>query len=244
MNMNMDMDMDIVDSIADFFNACEDTANLINFRDQIYPKINKILPHTRFACGALSTDDLHVADFINITFPSNYLDKIKKTSCPVMLRWLALKSPTHIDTSTLSFQSSSESWFNYFKQHNIKTLTVHGVLSINKKTIYFFVFGGVNDWTDYEIFMLKLLVPQLYCMFTDLNDAFNSHINSKKILTPREEQVLKLICKGNSNAEVARTLYISSWTVKVHVSNVIAKLKASNRSHAVAKAIGLGLLTS
>ena len=242
--MKTDMDINIVDSMAGFINACDDASNLMDFREKIYPTINQILPHSMFACGAVSIEDLRIVDFVNITFPDDYLEKINLTSCPVLLRWLGLKSPVHIDTNTPLLQSTSRTWFNYFGQHKINSLTVHGVVGLNKKHIYFFVFGGINVWTDHQELMLKLLVPQLYCTLTDLDNVFNSNMNSKKILTPREEEVLTLICKGKSNAQVARALHISSWTVKIHVSNLIAKLKASNRSHAVAKAMGLGLLAS
>jgi DNA-binding CsgD family transcriptional regulator len=238
-----DRGINTMDSMAEFINACDDASNLIDFREQIYPTVKNILPHSMFACGSVCIEDLRVVDFINISFPDDYLEKINLMSCPVLLRWLGLKSPVQIDTNTPLLQSTSRSWFNYFGQHRIKNLTVHGVVGANKKHIYFFVFGGINVWTEHEVLMLKLLVPQLYCTLIDLDNLFNSNMNSKKILTPREEEVLTLICKGKSNAEVARILHISGWTVKIHVSNLIAKLKASNRSHAVAKAIRLGLLT-
>lgn len=61
-------------------------------------------------------------------------------------------------------------------------------------------------------------------------------------LTPRERQVLGLVAEGRSNAEVGRELYISAKTVSVHVSNLMAKLGASSRGDAVARARRTGLL--
>lgn len=55
-------------------------------------------------------------------------------------------------------------------------------------------------------------------------------------LTPREEEVLRLVAEGRSNADIARTLFISAKTVSVHVSNVMAKLGAASRTEAVAVA--------
>ena len=61
-------------------------------------------------------------------------------------------------------------------------------------------------------------------------------------LTPRERQVLELLVQGMSNPEMADHLFISRSTVKVHVSNIFAKLEVSNRAEAIAVAIGSGLV--
>lgn len=56
-------------------------------------------------------------------------------------------------------------------------------------------------------------------------------------LTERELEVLALIVKGMNNGEIAEQLYISASTVKNHVSNVLSKLSAANRSEAAALAV-------
>lgn len=61
-------------------------------------------------------------------------------------------------------------------------------------------------------------------------------------LTPREREILALVAQGRSNGEIARRLYISTKTVSVHVSNILAKLGASGRTEAAALARGRGLL--
>ncbi len=60
--------------------------------------------------------------------------------------------------------------------------------------------------------------------------------NSQEVLTPREVEVLGLLSKGANNQEIAETLFISIRTVKAHVSNILAKLNAKSRSHAISKA--------
>ncbi|HEX3907463.1 MAG TPA: AAA family ATPase [Mycobacteriales bacterium] len=61
-------------------------------------------------------------------------------------------------------------------------------------------------------------------------------------LTPREAEVLALVAAGRSNGEIAGQLFISTKTVSVHVSNILAKLGAASRTEAVALAGRRGLL--
>ena len=63
-------------------------------------------------------------------------------------------------------------------------------------------------------------------------------------LTRREREVLDLICRGQSNAEIAAGLYISARTVGHHVSAILAKLDAPTRSVAASQAVRLGLVTA
>jgi DNA-binding CsgD family transcriptional regulator/tetratricopeptide (TPR) repeat protein len=55
-------------------------------------------------------------------------------------------------------------------------------------------------------------------------------------LTPREREVITLLSDGLSNAEIARTLYISEKTASVHVSNILRKLGVTSRLQAAAAA--------
>ena len=61
-------------------------------------------------------------------------------------------------------------------------------------------------------------------------------------LTPREQEVLRLLAQGASNQEIARQLVVSLTTVKKHVGSLLLKLAAENRTHAVARARELSLL--
>ncbi|MEW5717778.1 MAG: response regulator transcription factor [Chloroflexota bacterium] len=62
------------------------------------------------------------------------------------------------------------------------------------------------------------------------------------LLTPRESDVLNLLAQGMSNQSIADALVVSVPTVKVHVSNILDKLGASNRTEAVVEARRRGLI--
>ena len=61
-------------------------------------------------------------------------------------------------------------------------------------------------------------------------------------LTERELQVLALLAEGASNKSIARALGITPHTAKFHVASIVAKLGATGRTEAVARAMRIGLL--
>ena len=62
-------------------------------------------------------------------------------------------------------------------------------------------------------------------------------------LTEREMDVLRLLSQGKTNKEIARQLFITERTVKFHVSSILGKLGAGNRTEAVTIAAQLGLVS-
>lgn len=58
-------------------------------------------------------------------------------------------------------------------------------------------------------------------------------MNDMPKLTPQELKVLQLMAMGYTNQEIAQNLVVSDSTAKFHVGNIIAKLGANNRTHAV-----------
>ena len=61
-------------------------------------------------------------------------------------------------------------------------------------------------------------------------------------LTPREHEVLALLCEGLPNKLISRRLEISSATVKCHISRILSELGVSSRLQAVVAAARYGLL--
>jgi NarL family two-component system response regulator LiaR len=76
----------------------------------------------------------------------------------------------------------------------------------------------------------------------ELHGTKRDEINPFTELTKREMEVLKLIAKGLSNAEIAEHLVISDHTVKGHVSNIFSKLHIADRTQAAVYAWQKGVV--
>jgi len=63
-------------------------------------------------------------------------------------------------------------------------------------------------------------------------------------LTIREHEILRLVARGLSNAEIADQLMVSENTVKTHIKNILGKLHMKNRSEAASYAARMGLTQS
>ncbi|HEU4330147.1 MAG TPA: AAA family ATPase [Lapillicoccus sp.] len=68
------------------------------------------------------------------------------------------------------------------------------------------------------------------------------HTAASVALTAREQEILGLVAQGRTNGEIGRQLFISTKTVSVHVSNILAKLGAAGRTEAAAIARREGVL--
>ena len=64
----------------------------------------------------------------------------------------------------------------------------------------------------------------------------------RRTLSPREREILNLIARGLSNADVAQALSLSRATVRTHLEHIYEKLEVSNRTEAVTEGIRQGLI--
>ncbi|MGF1473316.1 MAG: PAS domain S-box protein [Rubrobacteraceae bacterium] len=82
--------------------------------------------------------------------------------------------------------------------------------------------------------------PSLIAVIEDINERKEAELLIKK-LTPRELEVLELLAKNLSSAEISRHLYISESTVKFHVGRLVNKLGVGDRAQAAHLATKLDL---
>jgi DNA-binding CsgD family transcriptional regulator len=63
-------------------------------------------------------------------------------------------------------------------------------------------------------------------------------------LSPREQEIVRMVAKGHPNKVIADVLNISSWTVCTHLRRIFAKLGVGSRAAMVAQLLELGVLAS
>ncbi len=86
----------------------------------------------------------------------------------------------------------------------------------------------------------QILDGEIYLAHKAMSAMIKSKLNEssfKDPLTCREIEVLNCVAAGLTNAQIAMQLSISSSTVDFHVGNILAKMKVSNRTEAVVKAL-------
>ena len=99
------------------------------------------------------------------------------------------------------------------------------------------IFSGLGIWAG-----LRLTQPKVKFVETGAPFQLNKANLQKLGISRREHEVLELISQGLSNQEIAEKLFVSTSTVKTHVSNLLGKLGASRRTQAVKRAKELYLL--
>jgi LuxR family transcriptional regulator, maltose regulon positive regulatory protein len=95
---------------------------------------------------------------------------------------------------------------------------------------------------DYLAAVLRACVPAGGAPTADRN-AGTATPGLVEPLSARETQVLGLLAAGSPNQRIAEDLVVTVDTVKKHVTHVLGKLGAANRTEAVARARQLGLIT-
>jgi DNA-binding CsgD family transcriptional regulator len=99
--------------------------------------------------------------------------------------------------------------------------------------------GGVSDR---DICVLELLIPHLIRLYQRAAQRREA-LPALGTLTPREHEVIRLVAHGKTNAEIARTLWISPNTVRTHLEHIFDKLGVTNRTAAAALALATSVLS-
>ena len=93
------------------------------------------------------------------------------------------------------------------------------------------MFTGLGIWAGLRLTRPKIVEVEVSGPFLRNDEAI-----SRLGISKRELEVLQTAAEGLSNQEIAERLFVSTSTVKTHVSNVLAKLDAGRRTEAIAKA--------
>jgi DNA-binding NarL/FixJ family response regulator len=102
---------------------------------------------------------------------------------------------------------------------------------------------GIRAVAGGEALLAPSVTRRLIEEFARIGPARHAQPEGLDELTPRELEVLRLLARGLSNAEIAETLVLGDTTVKTHVTHVLSKLGLRDRVQAVVLAYESGLVT-
>jgi len=135
------------------------------------------------------------------------------------------------------------------KRSDASSLIVHGTYDASGRLASLFVFAAMpGKSAPRRDFFVKLIVPFLHLawMRAQINRPLDGSAGDlqrdAKLLTVREQEILRWIHVGKSNIEIGTILGISPLTVKNHVQKILRKLDVQNRTQAVGKALALRIL--
>ena len=128
-------------------------------------------------------------------------------------------------------------------------IVAHGTYDVFGRPASLFMFAcGADADGSRQACMLELIVPFLHQAWlrTQIDQARNAAGASPRgvrLLTAREQEILKWVRIGKSNIEIGAILGLSPLTVKNHVQKILRKLDVQNRTQAVGKALALRILS-
>jgi DNA-binding NarL/FixJ family response regulator len=102
---------------------------------------------------------------------------------------------------------------------------------------------GIRAVADGEALLAPTVTRRLIEEFARIGPARRTPPSALDELTPRELEVLLLLARGMSNAEIAAALVLGDTTIKTHVAHVLSKLGLRDRVQAVVLAYESGLVT-
>jgi len=184
--------------------------------------------------------------FINVGFSDEWLKQYQTCnyfSCDPIKR-ARLSGADFLRWSDIFARAEKKVEKEYIRQareHDVYEGLTVGAQRNSSSLITFFSFIGANlASNERDQMMLQYLAPYLHEAMCKVTPPASAAKHSP--LSERETEVLSWAMAGKTNWEISMILNISERTVKFHIQNVMVKLEASSRAHAVAIALGQGLI--
>ena len=133
--------------------------------------------------------------------------------------------------------------------NEMKNLAAQMVMGARGKFEAFYVFSRLTGQLDARLgYLIDLMVPYIHNAFirvlaTEREAGAVNGQRAGKIVTARQQQILNLLKAGKTNQEIAELLSCSPWTIKNHIQAILRKLGSNTRTHAITRAMSLGILS-
>lgn len=253
---------------AQAFVRLVETASEVKRRYQFFvwlqSQVEVLLPHALAVCGAYSRQrkQLQFEVFNNIAFPPAVLDALSTADSPLLTRAAQLWVQGQAQALVMPLVGEASPWRDLrlageLVQAGLRQVMVHGVARPERphelETLFVLV-ARTGQTAPGQAQILELILPHLHSTFLRTQGVERGMGNvpvrvapapsepAMPSLTAREIQILHWVREGKSNQEVGQLLNISALTVKNHIQNILRKLGANNRAHAVTLAVRMRIL--
>jgi transcriptional regulator EpsA len=166
----------------------------------------------------------------------------------MMSRWNRFGTPLLVSQPLRTWECEDD-WLALAQANELKNVAAHGVRSAGGRVASYFSFSRVGREFGSRLYhTLSLLAPHMHEALTRV--MIEERRMSARVVrtdcsvTDREAEILRWIRDGKTNLDIAHILEVSPYTVKNHIQKILRKMGVENRSHAVARAISLGILSS
>ncbi|CAN5447470.1 hypothetical protein BH11PSE11_BH11PSE11_31030 [soil metagenome] len=196
--------------------------------------------------GSILDEIIFIERAICIDYPESFLPHLpqqtKLADRPLVAKWYHEREPQLINESEAGQLLSA---FELEQLHMFakKNVAAHGLVDIQGRKGSYFSFSRIpGQLTDKHRQKLKLMVPQLHQVMCKLQaaPAGTSYTQTSRRLSPRQNEILRLISQGKTNREIAQHLQRTESTVRNHVHTILQNLGVANRAEATARLMQIG----
>ncbi|SHI08951.1 two component transcriptional regulator, LuxR family [Clostridium collagenovorans DSM 3089] len=163
-----------------------------------------------------------ITSYLNLKEVSN--ESLQKTKLLIVdLKMVTTSDMSYLNSLKLKFHNLKVVILDLLSNSN--TLSRVSTLNIDAYII------NITDKDEFSLIIKKVLKNEKYFDSELMGMLIKSNKRSlnKSLLTKRELEIVSQVSKGFDNKEIAENLYISEYTVKKHISNILSKLHFKNR---------------
>jgi transcriptional regulator EpsA len=216
-------------------------------------ELQYLMPHEVLMCAIWSEVDPNPRFYTfssNPEFKKEEFSELCQSEDSLLLQMIARARKSGngcIISQEMTAGDFDQAWVKMLQRYALDNIVAHGLCSSDGQMKSHFYFSGVSEKLSARLlYVLEELLPILDSTLARIvtNKPATTEVTSTETasLGAREIQIINLIKVGKTNQVIADELFISPLTVKNHVQNILKKLNAKTRGHAVARAIDLGLL--
>lgn len=241
-------------AVLEFVNSCLSVSDEEHLCDLI-GNIKLFVPHDFATCGVAKVENgalSNVIDIVNVSYPEEWMALyIKNNFCiidPIARTHFSSFKPQIWSKTYQRYPDVDSKFLSMAQDFGLSEGVTYGVMEPGSSIGSLFSFAGPSPKLSHRhIIFLELIVPHLHqALIRILQEKKKREILKESgIALPlsfREEEILNWLKLGKTNWEISVILNISERTVKFHVRNIMRKLNAVTRGHAVAKAIELEII--